>query len=136
MIHDARIIPLDGRPHLPKGVRQWMGDSRGHWDGNTLVVDTTNFSDQTRYRGSGEGIDQWRAITGLHLVERFKRVDAETILYDVTVDDPTTFTRPWTAEIPMVKAQGPLFEYACHEGNYAMEDILRGARAADALPHR
>jgi len=97
-----------------------MGDSRGHWEGNTLVVDTTNFSEQTRFRGSGEK---------LHLTERFTRVDADTIQYEFTVDDPASFTKPWTAQIPMKKSQGPVFEYACHEGNYAMAGMLAGARA-------
>jgi hypothetical protein len=125
MIHDVRIIPLDGRPHLEGGVRQWMGDSRGHWDGNTLVVDTTNFNGKSRFRGSDEN---------LHLTERFTRVNPDTVLYEFTVDDPTAFTQPWTAQIPMTKAKGPVFEYACHEGNYAMVDILAGARAAEKRP--
>jgi hypothetical protein len=122
MIHDARIIPLDGRPHLPANIRQWMGDPRGHWEGKTLVVDTTNFTDKTRFRGADEN---------LHLIERFTRVNPETLLYEFTVDDPTAFTKPWTAQIPMTKSKGPVFEYACHEGNYAMVDILAGARAAE-----
>jgi hypothetical protein len=119
MIHDARIVPLDGRPHLPPAMRQWLGDSRGRWDGNTLVVDTTNFTDKTNFRGTGDR---------LHLVERFTRVDAETLRYEFTVDDPATFTRPWTAVLPMTKSEDRIFEYACHEGNYALPDILRGAR--------
>lgn len=122
MIHDVRIIPIDGSPHLPSSIRQWMGDSRGHWDGNTLVVDTTNFTDQSRFRGADEN---------LHLTERFTRVNPNTLLYEFTVDDPTAFTKPWTAQIPMTKTKGPVFEYACHEGNYAMVDILAGARAAE-----
>jgi hypothetical protein len=122
MIHDVRVIPLDGRPHLPGYIRQWMGDPRGHWDGNTLVVDTTNFTAKSRFRGSDEN---------LHLTERLTRVNADTVLYEFTVDDPTAFTKPWTAQIPMMKTNGPLFEYACHEGNYAMADILAGARAAE-----
>ena len=120
MIHDVRIIPTDGSPHLPSNVRQWMGDSRGHWEGDTLVVDTTNFTDRTAFRGSSEN---------LHVVERFRRVDADTILYQFTVDDPSTWAHPWSAEIPMTKIQGPLFEYACHEGNYGMANNLSGARA-------
>jgi hypothetical protein len=120
MIHDARIIPLDRRPHLGPNINQWLGDSRGHWEGNTLIVDTTNFTDKTAFRGSGEN---------LHLIERFTRTDADTIRYEFTVEDPTTFARPWTAEIPMRKTQGPIFEYACTEGNYALADILAGARA-------
>jgi hypothetical protein len=122
MIHDARIIPLDGRPHLPPNVTQWLGDSRGHWEGNTLVVDTTNFTPKTRFRGSDEN---------LHVVERFTRVDKSTILYKFTIEDPTAFTKPWTAEIPLAAAQGPIYEYACHEGNYALKDILAGARAEE-----
>jgi len=122
MIHDVRMIPLDGRPHLPPNVRQWMGDSRGHWEGDTLVVDTTNFTGKTRFRGSDEN---------LHLTERFTRTDASTILYRFTVDDSTAFTKPWTAEIPFVATPGPVYEYACHEGNYALRDILAGARAEE-----
>ncbi|MBZ5576739.1 MAG: hypothetical protein LAP40_09295 [Acidobacteriia bacterium] len=120
MIHDARIIPLDGRPHVSPGIRQWLGDPRGHWEGDTLVVDSTNFSEKDNFRGSSEN---------LHLIERFTRVGPEEIRYEFTVDDPTTFTKPWKAEIPMIPAEGQIFEYACHEGNYALADILRGARA-------
>ncbi len=122
MIHDARVIPLDGSPHVESGIRGWMGDSRGHWEGKTLVVDTTNFSDKYSFRGSDRN---------LHLVERFTRVSPDTLLYEFTVDDPTAFTKPWTVQIPVTKTKGPIFEYACHEGNYAMTDILAGARAAD-----
>ena len=122
MIHDVRMIPTDGSPHLPKSIRLWMGDPRGHWEGDTLVVETTNFSDKTNFRGSDEN---------LRLVERFKRTDADTILYEFTVDDPTAFTRPFTAQIPMNRSTEPLYEYACHEGNYAMADMLRGARAEE-----
>jgi hypothetical protein len=119
MIHDVRRIPTDRSPHLPQKIRQWMGDPRGHWEGDTLVVDTTNFTDKTHYRGADEN---------LHLVERFRRVDPDTLLYEFTVDDPTAFARPWTAQIPMTRSTGSVFEYACHEGNYALDDILRGAR--------
>jgi hypothetical protein len=122
MIHDVRIIPLDGRPHLPKNIRQWLGDSRGHWDGDTLIVDTTNFSDKTNLAGSDES---------LHLIERFTRTDANTILYEFTVDDPTAFTRVWKGEVPLTKAPGPIYEYACHEANYSMTTILKGARAQE-----
>ena len=118
-IHDVRIIGLDGRPHLPRSVRQWMGDSLGRWEGDTLVVDTTNFTDKTGFRGSSDG---------LHVIERFTRLDANTILYKFTIDDPSTFTRAWTGEYPFLAAAGPIYEYACHEGNYALGDILRGAR--------
>jgi hypothetical protein len=118
-IHDARVIPLDGRPHLAANIKQWSGDSRGHWEGGALVVETTNFTDQTNFAGSG---------AGLHLTERFTRTGPDTITYEFHVEDPETFTRPWTAQIPMTKAQGPLFEYACHEGNYGMFGMLSGAR--------
>jgi len=120
MIHDVRIIPTDGSPHLPANVRQWMGDSRGHWEGDTLVVDTTNFTDKTAFRGSSEN---------LHVVERFQRAGVDTILYQFTVDDPSTWTHSWSAEVPMTRIDGPLFEYACHEGNYGMRNNLSGARA-------
>jgi hypothetical protein len=122
MIHDARVVPVDGSAHPPAAVRRWQGDSRGRWDGSSLVVDTTNFTDKTNFRGSGER---------LHLTERFTRVDAKTLLYEFTVDDPETFTRPWSAALPMTKTTDRVFEYACHEGNYALPDILRGARAED-----
>ena len=118
----VRIIPLDGRPHLPANIRQFPGDSRGRWEGDTLVVDTTNFTDKTHFRGSTEA---------LHVVERFTRVDADTILYEFTVEDPTSWTKPWSAEIPMMKTEGPLYEYACHEGNYDLSNILRIARALE-----
>jgi hypothetical protein len=122
MIHDARIVPLDGRPPLAPIVRRWLGESRGRWDGNTLVVDTTNFTDKSHFRGTDEK---------LHLVERFTRVADDTLLYEFTVDDPTAFTQAWTAALPMTKTSDRIFEYACHEGNYALTDILRGARAQD-----
>ncbi len=121
MIHDARIVPMDGRAH--GDVPRWMGDSRGRWDGNTLVVDTVGFTDKTAFRGSGER---------LHLVERFTRVDAETIEYRFTAEDPSTWTRPFTATFPMKKTVGPIYEYACHEGNErSMIGMLRGARATE-----
>jgi len=113
-----RLIYTDGSKHQD-GIEFWMGDSRGRWDGDTLVVDTTNFTGKTPFRGTDEN---------LHLVERFSRADASTLLYEFTVDDPTAFTRPWTARLPMKKTNERLFEYACHEGNYALVDILRGAR--------
>jgi hypothetical protein len=119
MIHDARVIPLDGRPHAPAAVKLWLGDSRGRWDGNTLVVDTTNFNGKVGFRGTGER---------LHLVERFTRVDRRTLLYEFTVDDPAAYVRPWTARMPMTRTDSRLYEYACHEANYALEGILRGAR--------
>lgn len=122
MIHDARVIPLDRRPHLPSNVRQLMGSYRGHWEGDTLVVESTNFTDKTAFRGSSEN---------MRLTERFTRVDEETIRYQFTVDDPSTWTRPWTAELPMRKTIGPLFEHACHEGNYPLYNTLAGARAEE-----
>jgi hypothetical protein len=122
MVHDARVIPLDGRPHLPQNIRLWMGDSRGHWEGATLVVDTTNFTDRTPFRGSGPN---------LHLTERFTRMDAETLLYEFTVDDPESFTRPWSAAVPSVRTTGPILEYACNEGNYGMSGLLSAARAEE-----
>ena len=118
----ARIISTNGQAHLSERVRQWSGDSIGRWDGDTLVVDTTNFTDRIAFQGSGDT---------LHVVERFTRVDADTILYEFTVDDPATWERSWSVEIPMVKTDGRLYEYTCHEGNYGMRNTLRGARAAD-----
>jgi hypothetical protein len=120
MVHQMRRVPLDGSPHLPANIREWVGDSRGHWDGDTLVIDTTNFTNQTAFRGSDEN---------LHLTERLTRVDPDTIIYRFTVDDPTAFTKPWTGEIPFVKSEGLLYEYACHEGNLGMSGILSSARA-------
>jgi len=122
MIHDARIIPIDNRPHLPGTVRQWLGNSVGHWEGNTLVVETTNFTDKTAFQGTSKD---------MKLTERFTRTDPDTLMYEFTVDDPSTYTRPWTAQIPMSKTEGPIWEYACHEGNYAMTNVLSGARAAE-----
>ena len=132
MVHDARIIPLNGRPHLPSDLRQWMGDSRGRWDGDTLVVETTNFTSKTASFnptvtsaiGTGET---------LHLTERFTRVDARTIRYEYTVNDPATFTKPITAVIYLRKSEEQMFEYACHEGNYGLLNSLRGARAAESV---
>jgi len=122
MIHDIRIIPLDNRPHLPSNVRQWLGDARGHWEGNTLVVETTNFTDKTRFRNTSEK---------LRLTERFTRTDPDTILYEFTVDDPATYTKPWKAQVTMSKSPSRVYEYACHEGNYGMVGILAGARAEE-----
>jgi len=122
MIHDARIIPLDGRPHVSKNVRQWMGDSRGHWEGNTLVVETTNFTDKTAFHGSSEN---------LRVVERFTRTAEDTIMYRFTAEDPSTWPRPWSAELLTKKTIGPLFEHACHEGNYGLYNSLAGARAQE-----
>ena len=122
MIHHVRIIPLDRRPHLPQNVRQWMGSYTGRWEGDTLVVETTNFTDKTAFQGSSEN---------MRLTERFTRVDADTVMYRFTVDDPATWTRPWSAELPMKKTIGPLFEHACHEGNYGLTNTLAGARLED-----
>jgi hypothetical protein len=118
--HDTRIIPLDGRPHLSPNVAQWLGDSRGHWEGDTLVVDTTNFTHKTKFRG---------ADGNLHMTERFTRTASDILLYQFTMDDPTAFIKPWQGEVPMIASQGPLFEHACHEGNYGLTGILGGARA-------
>ena len=123
MIHDARIIPIDGRPHLGSTIRQWMGDSICHWEGETLVVDTTNFTDQTRFRGSTEN---------LRVVERFSRVSSNALLYRFTIEDPATWTQPWTGEYTWPVTNERLFEYACHEANYALGNILRGARLREA----
>jgi hypothetical protein len=133
MFRDRRIIPLDGRPH--GNIRQWNGDIRGRWDGDTLVVESTNFVDKMNYRWA----DLWRAPSEtLRLVERFRRVDAETIDYQITVEDPAKLTRPFTMSVPLTTnqgargvTQGRLFEYACHEGNYSIVNVLSGARAED-----
>src|SRR5881396_1903383 len=117
------IIPTDGRPHVPQNIRLWEGDSVGHWEGDTLVVDTTNFTNRTNFRGSSEK---------LHLIERFTRTADNMLMYQFTVEDPTTWAKPWTAEIPWTKTKGPLYESACHEGNNMIENILRGARVAEA----
>jgi hypothetical protein len=118
MVHDARIVRIGGK-HVPKHIRPWMGDSIGTWEGDTLVVDTTNFPPQQNFRGSSEN---------LHVIERFRRVDADTINYRFTVDDPTTFTAPFTGEIPFRATPEQIYEYACHEGNYALSNVLSGAR--------
>lgn len=119
MIHDARIVPTDGRPHLPAQIRPLLGDSRGRWDGDTLVIETTNFTDRTRFRGSDEN---------LRLVERFTRTAPGTLIYAFTVDNPTAFSAPWTATFPMAKTDQRIYEYACHEGNYGLRNMLTSAR--------
>jgi hypothetical protein len=119
MIHDARVISLDRRAHLPATIRQWKGDSIGHWAGDTLIVDTTNFTDKTTLRGSGGE---------LHVVERFTLREANTLTYTFTIDDLASFVHRWSAESAMSKTDGPMFEYACHEANYSMTDVLKGAR--------
>jgi hypothetical protein len=131
MVHDARIVPLDGRPHLPEGIRQWMGDARGRWDGDTLVIESTNFTDKilSFNDSSQSGMGTGRT---LHLTERFRRLDANTLEYSFTVNDPATFTRPFTGILPLRKSEEPVFEYACHEANYAMTNMLSGARQEEA----
>ena len=129
MIHDARVIALDGRPHTPATVRRWMGDARGRWEGDTLVVDSTNFidksatfTDKTAFQGNGDGV---------HVVERFTRMNAETLRYEFRIADAATFAQPWSGVLTMSRTPGPIYEYACHEGNYSIIGILRGARALD-----
>jgi hypothetical protein len=129
MIHDARIIHLDGRPHLPPEIRRWMGDSIGRWDGNTLVVDTTNFNDAGGFYGDAGGNFGWDR--NLHLVERLRLFDADTLLYQFEIDDPTAFTLPWKGELTMARSAGPIYEYACHEANYSLTNLLRAYRAAE-----
>jgi len=120
MVHNARIIPTDGRPHTK--LRQWSGDSRGHWEGDTLVVDTVNFRRETSLQGS---------TAETHVIERFTRVDSDTLKYEFTVSDAGSYTQPWSAMVPLMRIPGPIFEYACHEGNYALPNILAGARAQE-----
>jgi hypothetical protein len=130
MIHDVRMIPIGDRPHVANGVRQWMGDSRGRWEGDTLIVETTNFSDRPRLSydpGNAVG----KADSNLRLVERFTRTGSSTLLYEFTADDPTTWERPWTARIAMSRIDGQMYEYACHEGNYAMGGMLSAGRASE-----
>jgi hypothetical protein len=122
MVHDARIIRLNSE-HVPQNIRKWMGDSVGRWEGDTLVVETTNFTDKTRYRGSSEN---------LRVVERFTRVAPDALLYRFTVEDPSTWARPWTGEYTWPATSERIYEYACHESNYALENILRGARRREA----
>jgi hypothetical protein len=124
MIHETRMIRLDDSPHVGSKIREWLGDSRGHWESNTLVVDTTNYNDHVSdcCRASG---------AHLHIVERFTRIDAHTIDYQFTVDDPSTFTKPWTVAVPLTRDPGPVYEYACHEDNYAMANMLNGARTEE-----
>ena len=135
MIHEARVIPLDGHPHVGSQIREYMGDSRGHWEGNRLVVETTNFTDKTSIGSNGVGYngEGGRHSQALRLTERFTRVADDTLNYEVTIDDPLTWTRPWTLLIPLKKdSKYEYVEYACHEGNYALRDILSGARAQEA----
>jgi hypothetical protein len=122
--HELRIIALDGRPHINDAIRLWRGDSRGFWERDTLVVETRNFNGKGGFMGSG---------IGLHLIERFRRMDADTILYEFTASDPDTWTAPWTAAMPLSAAKGPMFEFACHEGNYSLPLVLSGARAQEQV---
>ena len=122
ILHENRIIPLDGRAHVASSIRSWMGDSRGRWDGNTLVVETTNFIDRGQFRGAGQN---------MHLVERFTRTGPNTLSYQFTVTDPTTFSRSWSATVPMIASAGPIYEWACHEHNYGLANILSAARAEE-----
>ena len=129
MNHDARIIHLDGRPHLPPGIRRWMGDSVGHWVANTLVVDTTNFNDGGGFYGDAGGNFGWDR--NLHLVERFSLFDTDTLLYQFEIDDATAFTQPWKGELTMTRSTDRIYEYACHEANYSLANMLRGYRAGE-----
>jgi hypothetical protein len=129
MIHDTRIIHLDGRPHLPPSIRLWLGDSIGRWEGDTLVVDTTNFNDAGGLYGDAGGNFGWDRH--LHLIERLRLLDADTLLYQFEIDNPTAFSRPWKGELTMTRTTGQIYEFACHEGNYAMTNILRGYRALE-----
>lgn len=122
MFHEVRVIPTDGRPHAPAGVRSWLGDSKGHWEGNTLVVETTNFNDKAAFQGSSEN---------MKVTERFTRTGEDTIKYEFTVNDPSTWEVPWKGEMPFVKINGPIFEHACHEGNYGIANTLAGVRAQE-----
>ena len=123
--HDTRLIPLDDRPHLPEQIRQWNGDSRGHWDGDTLVVETRNFSPKSYFRGSTDG---------LHLVERFTRSGPDTLTYRVTLTDPDTWEEPWTVEVPLQRREQAIYEFACHEGNHSIEGMLKTARIEEDRP--
>ena len=136
MIHDTRIIPLDGRPRLGSPIPQWLGEMRGHWEGDTLVVETRNIARSEEGSSFGNDVVRIRAANGgrtesLRVVERFTRVDAETLRYEFTVEDPTRWTRPWSGELPLRRTDGSLFEYACHEGNYSIVNMLSGARAEE-----
>ena len=126
MIHDARIVPLDGRPHANAAIRSWLGDSRGRWEGDTLVIETRNVNDKVFERGVLFGVG-----SDLQLTERFRRTGADSIDYQFTVNAPSVYTRPWTVATPMARIDGPIYEYACHEGNYSVPNILKGARAQE-----
>ena len=132
MIHDARIIHLDGRPHLPSNIKLWMGDSNGRWEGGTLVVDTSNFNDGGGFYGEAGGNFGWDR--NLHIIERFSLFDANTLLYQFEIDNSTAFTQPWKGELTMTRSSEVIYEYACHEGNYSLTNMLRGYRAAERRP--
>jgi hypothetical protein len=132
MIHDARIIHLDGRPHAPSRIRSWLGDSIGRWEGDTLVIDTTNFNDSGGFYGDAGGNFGWDS--NLHLIERLRFFDADTLLYQFEVDNPSAFTQPWKGELTLTRSSEPIYEYACHEGNYSLSNMLRGFRAAERKP--
>jgi hypothetical protein len=127
MVHDARIVPVDGRPHLSQKVRRWQGDSRGRWEGDTLVIETTNFSGKNLPRGASEKV---------RLIERFRRTAPGTLVYEFTVDDPATWTRAWTGRVPLARIDEPVYEYACHEANYGLEGILKGTRIEEQHKER
>ena len=132
MIHGVRVIPLDGRPHIPPSIRQLAGDSRGHWEGDTLVVDSSNFTDETNFRGAPSNSRQdIFSSRDLHVIERFTATDVDTIVYRFAVEDPSVWTRPWSGELFLRRIEGPIIEYACHEGNYGLTNILAGARVAE-----
>ena len=134
MIHDVRIIPMDGRPFLPPGLNQWLGDSRAHWEGNTLVVETIRFTDKTptlKLPGAITSYELYGSVgsaKNMHLIEKFTPVAEGRLLYEFTIDDPQTFVRPFTVQLPMRESDGPMYEYACHEGNYALKNTLKGIR--------
>lgn len=132
MIHDARIIPVDGRGHLPSRMRSWLGDSIGRWEGDTLVVDTTNFNDGGGFYGDAGGNFGWDR--NLHVIERFRLFDADTLLYQFEIDNPTAFTQPWRGELTLTRSAEMIYEYACHEANYSLSNMLRGYRAVERKP--
>jgi hypothetical protein len=129
MGNQVRVIPLDGRPHLPENVQGWMGDSRGHWEGDTLVVETVNFrfNDRSRFGVQYDGMTD----KNLRITERFTRTSPDSILYRAIIDDPTVYTKPWTMEVSLEKSAGPVYEYACHEGNYGLAGVLAGERVQE-----
>jgi hypothetical protein len=134
MIHEARIVPLDKRPHLPPHMWQWLGDSRGRWEGDTFVIETSNFTGKSSF--SGNLVGRNGSTAGMTLVERFTRVADDTLLYEFTVSDPATWTRPWTVQLPMTRTTEQIYEYACHEGNYSMPGMMKGARAMEEAQRR